>query len=96
MLGTKEPRFLLWASGNIEWQCGNPHVLCHAAYDAQTIDDAYREVIDDHNSDRWFKNAEARPPYVEHKQFGWRIYYFKTQEEAIAATQKHIEEYYSK
>lgn len=76
----------LWKTGHPVYQCGNTHVERCTAYDVESLQEAYHNVISQH-SKYWNKYPEANPPYIEHVLKGWKLYFYPTKEEAEEKTQ---------
>lgn len=78
-------KMTLWMTGHPIYQCRNTHVEECAAYDVETLQEAYCDVVNQY-SEHWFKYPQANPPYVEHKTMGWKLFFYPTREEAEATT----------
>lgn len=78
-------RTTLWRTGHPVYQCGNTHVEQCAAYDVNTLQEAYEYVLNQH-SEYWIGHPEADPPYMEHFEKGWKLFFYPTKDEAEEAT----------
>lgn len=78
-------KITLWRTGHPVYQCGNTHVDRCAAYNVDSLQEAYEDVINQH-SEHWNKYPDANPPYIEHKLKGWKLFFYQTREEAEEVT----------